>query len=168
MPRKVLRHQRRTILIVCEGYAEEELVRHIRALYLHRATALALSTKNARGKGAKHVLDHALRVRKRIRYDAFAVLLDTDQDWDENQQKRADANGIQVLGSAPCLEAWLLAVNGHAARESSALNKRDFERIYGTHAHDPAVYRNHFPKDVLDRARTGIEVLEQLLALLRV
>jgi hypothetical protein len=168
MPRKVLRPQRHTILIVCEGYAEEALVRHIRALYLHRATVIALSAQNARGKGGKHVVDHALRVRNRSSYDTYAVLLDTDQDWDDEQQKRADANGIRALKSVPCLEAWLLAVNGHAARENGSLNKREFERVYGTHAHDAAVYRNHFPKDVLDRARSRIDVLEQLLTLLRV
>ncbi len=168
MPRADSRHQRHTILIVCEGYAEEELVRYIRALYLPRPSSLALSTQNARGGGGKHVLDHALRIRKRVAYDELAILADTDQDWDNTQRQRALTNRIHALESSPCLEAWLLVVNGHTARGSGAQIKREFERIYGTHAHDPTVYPRHFPKGVLDNARSEIAVLDQLLQLLRV
>jgi hypothetical protein len=164
----VSRHQRHTILIVCEGYAEVELVGYIRSLYLPRAGNVAVSTQNARGGGGKHVLDQALRIRKRTGYNEMAILADTDQDWDDAQRQRARASSIIALESSPCLEAWLLAANGHPASGSGAQIKREFERVYRASAHDPAVYPKHFPKGVLDGARTRIEVLGQLLQLLRV
>jgi glycine betaine/choline ABC-type transport system substrate-binding protein len=168
MPGTDSRDQRHTILIVCEGYAEEELVRYIRALYLPRPGTVAVSTQNARGGGGKHVLDQALRIRKRTGFDEFAMLADTDQDWDDAQRRRAKASRIHALESSPCLEAWLLAVNGHAAKGSGAQIKREFERVYRASAHDPAVYPKHFPKHVLEGARSRIDVLSQLLQLLRV
>jgi hypothetical protein len=162
------RLQRHTILIVCEGYAEEALVRHIRSLYLARSGNVAVSTQNARGGGGKHVLDQALRIRKRAGYNELAILADTDQDWDDAQRQRARTSRIIALESSPCLEAWLLAANGHVARGSGAQIKREFARLYGASAHDPAVYPKHFPKVVLEGARARIEVLGLLLQLLRV
>ena len=168
MPAKVFRHQRRTILIVCEGYAEERLVQYIRALYLPRPSRLSVHTQNARGGGGKHVLDQALRIRKRTEYDELAILADTDQDWDNTQRQRATASRIHALESSPCLEAWLLAANGHAVKGNGVHIKREFERIYRAPAHDPAVYPAHFPRAVLDGARPKIKVLDQLLRLLQV
>lgn len=165
---KLLRQVRDTVLIVCEGYAEECFVRHLRSQYLSRTGDLALTTQNARGRGGQHVLDHALRLRKRGSYDQVAMLADTDQDWDDRQRARARGYRIQVVESSPCLEAWLLEVNGHRPPDSSGQCKEDFLRVYGLQAHDPKVYERHFNRVVLDNARARIEALDQLLRLIRV
>jgi hypothetical protein len=163
-----MRIQRRTILIVHEGYAEDYLLKHLRALYVPRDSGLALSLQNARGGGGRHALDLALRVRRRTDFDEVALLVDTDQDWDETQRRRAKQSGIQAIESSPCLEAWLLRVNGYSASGSGQQIKREFERRYGGPAHDRRIYEPHFPRTALDAARAHMEVLDQLLRLMRV
>jgi len=163
-----MRIQRHTILVVHEGYAEEHVLKHLRALYLARGSGLALTTQNARGGGGKHALDLALRVWRRTPYDQVALLIDTDQDWDDAQRERARRGGVLAIESSPCLEAWLLAVNGHAATGNGALIKKEFERRYGAPAHERHVYERHFPRSVLDANRDRVTVLDQLLCLMRV
>jgi hypothetical protein len=165
---KVLRPQRHTLLIVHEGYAEGSLLAHLKTLYVSRSSTLALTMQNARGGGGRHVLDHALRVRRRTTFDEVAILTDTDQDWDDAQRERARAGRILALESSPCLEAWLLGVHRHAVPANGAQIKRDFERFHGGPAHDPRVYPRHFPKDTLDNARARLSTLDQILRLLRV
>lgn len=162
-----MRIQRHTLLIVHEGYSEGCLLSHLRQLYLKGSLGVALSMKNARGRGGRHVLEHAISVRRRTQYDEVAVLLDTDQDWNEAQRRRAQAVGIKALESSPCLESWLLRVNGHDADGTGLQLKREFERRYGGRAHDAHVYARHFPREVLDNARQRIEVLDQILRLIR-
>src|SRR6185369_6878839 len=153
---KILRPQRHTLLIVHEGYAEECLLAHLKALYVPRNSGIAVSMQNARGGGGQHVLNHALRVRRRTAYDEIAILTDTDQDWDDAQRQRAIAGHIHAVESSPCLEAWLLDANGHQARGNGAQIKRQFEVVYGGVAHDPRVYPRNFPRELLDNARSRV------------
>lgn len=166
MPR-YLRPQLPTVLIVHEGYGEGCLLAHLKSLYVPRNAGFALTIQNARGGGGKHVLDHALRIRRRIAFDEIAILTDTDQDWDDTQRQRAMASRIHTLESDPCLEAWLLGVHGHAARGNGAQIKRDFLRLYSGPANDPSVYSRHFAKASLDAARARLAILDQILRLLR-
>jgi hypothetical protein len=163
---RTVRRVRRTIQIVCEGYAEEYFLKHVRSLYLARSGDVALTVKNARGKGGRAVLNHALSPRFRGHFDVMAILIDTDQDWGDAERARAKAGEVVVLESTPCLEAWLLAVNGHASRGNSAHCKREFERRFGAEAHEAEVYVRHFNRAVLDAARSRVRVLEQLLLLI--
>ncbi len=164
----IQRKQRHTLLLVHEGYAEGCLLAHLRALYVSRAASVALSMKNARGRGGRHALDLALRIKRRTEYDEFAIMVDTDQDWDDAQRRRAAGHGVLVIESAPCLEAWLLRVNGHDVPASSGQIKGEFARRYGGEAHRPRIYERHFPREVLDLARARIEVLDKVLRVMRV
>ena len=163
---KIVRHVRRTILIVGEGYAEVALLKHIRGQYLTRSDNVELRIKNARGKGGRRVLQHASTPRVREGFDVVAILVDTDQDWDDGQRAVARTKSVHVLESTPCLEAWLLAVHGHPNTGSSAVHKREFLRQFGSVAHDARVYERHFGKPQLDSARARVRVLSQLLDLL--
>jgi hypothetical protein len=162
-----LRAQRHTILIVHEGYAEGCLLTHLRTIYQPRNAALALTLRNARGGGGRHALDLALRMRRRSDFDEVTIFVDTDQDWDEAQRRRANASHIDVVESSPCLEAWLLQVNGHAAQGNGDQLKRDFLRHYGGAAHNDEIYARHFPRAALDAARLRLETLDRLLRLMR-
>ena len=51
----------RTLLIVGEGGAEEAFLKHVKHLYVPRGCGLIVTIKNARGKGAQHVINWTAR-----------------------------------------------------------------------------------------------------------
>ncbi len=159
---------RRTVRIVCEGYAEESFVKHMRSIYLGRRGNLALSTRNAHGKGGRNVLRYALTPSVRAGFDVVAIFLDSDTNWDDSQRKIAQQKGIHVLESDPCLEALLLTIAGHPSTGDSANRKRLFAAKFGAEAHEASVYALHFEQAVLDAARGRVPVLDRLLKLIGV
>lgn len=167
-----VRRVKRTRLIVCEGDAEEVLLRHLRALYLRdqQGSGIALTIKNHHGKGGDGVLQTTIRIAQRERqtWDHVAVLIDTDKDWSDTQRQQARRQRIHALESTPCLEAWLLEVVGQRAPAMTTDCKRTFFHQFGAEAHDDTLHGRHFPRHVLDAARTRIKVLDELLTLLGV
>lgn len=163
-----LRQQRYAVLVVGEGDAECEFLRHLKALYVGRNSNKAVTIKNARGKGGRGVLKTALdEVRyKGSAYDEVAVLLDTDTDWDDALRAKARQSKVMVFESTPCLEAELLRVAQHHASSVTALCKREFAQRFGHEAHDPEVWPAHFHKAVLDQAKNRVPVLASILDLL--
>lgn len=165
---KARRYEQRTVLLVGEGYAEVAFIEHLKTLYVSRGCGLALTVKNARGKGALHVVDVAIRQSRNAAFDVRAVLLDTDTDWNEKTQAMARKAKVQVVPCRPCLEAMLLALHGEMAQsKSSAQHKQAFATRFGAQAHDASVYARHFSFELLEKARPGSPELEQLLALLK-
>lgn len=162
------RQVRTTVLSVGDGYSEVGLLKHVRRLYLAGMPAISLSVNNARGKGGRAVLEHAISLQRQHAYDVVAVLVDTDTDWSDTERRRAKQKCIHTLESCPCLEAWLLGVHGENPPSDSAACKRRFEERFRYPAADDKVFDTHFGKAVLDDARQRIEVLDQLLKLIRV
>ncbi len=160
------RSARRTVRIVCEGYAEVCVVRHLRALYLSNSVGHALSHRNARGRGGQRALELATSTQVRAGIDQVAILIDTDQDWSDALRAVAHSKRVRVLESTPCLEAWLLQVAGHRPPDSSAACKRLFEERFRGEAHHEQVYHRHFGRPALDAARLKVPELDQLLALM--
>jgi hypothetical protein len=115
----------RTLLIVGEGYTEEAFLKHVKGLYVQRGCGLSVTIKNARGKGAKHVIEWTIRQIANASYDTVAVLLDTDTDWSASVAKIAKHKIICVIKSTPCFEALLLRLLGRDdAGDTHALKKR--------------------------------------------
>lgn len=161
-----LRQVARTLLLVGEGDAEVQFMQHLKGLYVQRGSGVVVTIKNARGKGAAHVVDFAFRQSRNAAYDVRATLLDTDADWNDKTRAVARKAKIQVLPCEPCLEAELLQV--HRAPVSgltTAQLKRDFLARFGAVASDEFVLR-HFSREVIDEARSRIVVLDELLNLL--
>lgn len=97
---------RLTLLAVGEGYAEVALLEHIRNLYTANNNGCHMAIKNARGKGAKHVVDYALKCAAQSAYDKKIALLDTDTTcWTQALQARARRQNLIIIPSTPCLEA---------------------------------------------------------------
>ncbi|MBC7718879.1 MAG: hypothetical protein H7Z77_03680 [Chitinophagaceae bacterium] len=164
--RKVQRHVLRAILIVGEGLAEVAFLNHLKALYIVRGCGLALTIKNAHGKGASHVVDVAIRQSRNAQFDIKAALLDTDTDWNEKTKAIAKKSKVQVVPCHPCLEAMLLALHGSSVEGlSSASCKQVFIEHFGEPAHERAVYVNNFSAEVLEKARLTSPGLQQLLRL---
>ncbi|MEY4909919.1 MAG: hypothetical protein RL260_3637 [Pseudomonadota bacterium] len=166
------RHVKRTLLIVCEGDAEELLLRHLRQSYLRDqpGVGIALTIKNHHGKGGDGVLQTTIRIARRESqtWDQVAVMIDTDKDWSDVQRKQARAKRIHAIESSPCLEAWLLDVAGKQPPMITAECKRLFLREFGAEAHDESIHTRHFDRGVLDAARARVSVLDDLLTLLGV
>ena len=51
----------KTLLIVGEGDSECVLLSHLKSIYVVRGSGWVVSIKNARGKGAAHVVDFTIR-----------------------------------------------------------------------------------------------------------
>lgn len=141
------RQVRTTVLLVGEGFSEVELLKHLRSLYTTNGNGFTAAVRNAHGKGAGNVVDHAIRQARQAEYDHKAVLLDTDADWTEAVRRRARSESIVIIQSAPCLEAWLLDVRGHGRERGSAEHKREFLVRCGFPAHDARVYPQHFTRE---------------------
>lgn len=166
MPRFV-RQQRTTVLIACEGHAEENFIKHIRTTFLHRSGGIALTIKNARGKGARHVLDHAIALWGQGGYDKVAIAYDTDVDLSASEKKRAHAKRIILLPSSPCFEATLLLLLGQTTPATTKACKTAFEKIAGWPAHHPRVIEHAaFGKANVERLRETIPVIARLFALI--
>lgn len=161
-PRQVAR----TVLLVGEGDAEVLFMQHLKGLYVQRGSGVVVTIKNARGKGAAHVVDFAFRQSRNAAYDVKAALLDTDTGWSDQTRAAARKAKVHTMLCQPCLEAVLLTMH-HMSIEgrSTAQLKREFAARFGATASDALVLRA-FSRDVLDEARYRITVLDTLLNLL--
>ncbi|MDO5624628.1 MAG: hypothetical protein Q4G71_08065 [Pseudomonadota bacterium] len=162
--RAAQRTQLATVLLVGEGHAEVALLHHLKTLYAPRGCGLAVTIKNAHGKGASHVVDYAIRQARNAAFDHKLALLDADTDWSAKVQTQASQGGIHVVACEPCLEALLLSVHGALrAGRSPAQLKRDFLARFGVQAHERDLYAAQFPRERLELARHTVGGLDQLL-----
>jgi hypothetical protein len=157
----------RTVLLVGEGDAEVLFVQHLKSLFVQRGSGVVVTIKNARGKGAAHVVDFAARQSRNAAYDLVVALLDTDADWNEKTRAAARKHKVKVLACEPCLEAVLLGIHQVPVRgRTSTQLKQAFEARFSGVAHDPAVWR-HFSQDTLDDAMPSAAVLGSLVHVLK-
>lgn len=157
------RHVARTVLVVGEGDAELLFLQHLKSLYVQRGSGVMVTLKNARGKGAAHVVDFAGRQSRNAADDVVVALLDTDADWNDRTRAAARKGRVHVAACEPCLEAVLLSIhNGTVQNRSTAQLKQDFVNRFGGAAHDPMVWR-HFNRVALDAALPRVAVLASLL-----
>ncbi|RDU97276.1 RloB domain-containing protein [Trinickia dinghuensis] len=161
------REEYETLLLVGEGETEVAFLSHIKALYVERGCGLAVKVICARGKGAAHVVDVAIRQRLNAAYDTVAVLLDTDTDWGPAVAKRANEHRIQVLRSEPMFEAMMLRVHRQSAEGRADELKRRFAPLVNGDGLDPRNYSTNFGDDILQMARQRELTLDHLLRLLR-
>jgi hypothetical protein len=156
----------RTVLVVGEGDAEVLFLQHLKGLCVQRGSGVVVTIKNARGKGAAHVVDFAIRQSRNAAYDVIAVLLDTDADWNDKTRATARKGKVHVSPCHPCLESVLLDIHEAPVQNRfTAQLKQDFQARFGGAAHDPATLR-HFHRGVLEQARPRVPVLGMLMHLL--
>lgn len=157
----------RTILLVGEGYSEEYFLKHLVGLYVQRGCGFRFDVKNARGMGAAHVVNVAIRQSKNADFDHRVALLDTDVGWDQRTESIARKERIQVLASTPCLEGLLLQIHKKPIQDRTTEQlKQAFEAAFAAPASEPSIYQRFFTKAVLEDARTKVATLQTLLTLL--
>jgi hypothetical protein len=162
-----MRRTHYTVMLVCEGDAEDQCARVIRDLYLPRNCGTTLHRKNAHGHGGAGALKVAIQLRGQTEYDSYAVLVDTDQHWGDVERALARQHHITPIENAPCLEAVLLAVDSLRPYPQTRDNKAIFAERYGGPASREGVIRRHFPRGKFDEARSRVNAIEQLLRLIR-
>lgn len=153
---------RKTRLIVGEGYDEVAFLNHVKQFPGVCGKGVVFKIANAKGKGAAHVIDCAIKLSANVAYDFKAAWLDTDTDWSPTVAKRARSKGIQVMASDPCFEALLLRIlrktpdlTGDLKKQLSPFVQNDSTR--------PESYSFHFSFAVLDEARQREPSLDSLL-----
>lgn len=161
-PRKVAR----TLLIVGEGDAEECLLGHLKALLVQRESGLAVTIKNARGKGAAYVVNFAIRHSRNRAYDDVLAMFDTDTAWTDGVRRTAVKHRVRVLPSEPCLEAMLLQSFRHKTEGlTSQQLKQRFQTVFGRPAHE-GQYLRELGLDFFNEARQRVVGFDVLLTLL--
>ncbi len=161
-----IRKAQRTLLIVGEGRHEEAFLNHLKRHYVQRDCGLSVTIKNARGKGAQHVIKWTARQIANAEYDTVAVLLDTDTDWNPKTEKMAKANRIHVLKSEPCFEAMMLRLIGKTATGNAQSLKKQFAPYVNNDATLRDHYALHFGPDCLQAGRGKELTIDALLKLL--
>lgn len=154
---------RRTLLVVGEGDSEEAFLKHLRDLYCAGGDGVAVTVRNAHGKGPENVVDHAIRQARIYRYDAQVALLDTDIHWTDRLKKDARRAGIDMVGSSPCLEGLLLSILGERPPERSDACKKRIKRLLDLDLTERGSYGAHFSREVLESARSNLPDLDRLL-----
>lgn len=162
------RQVNRTLLLVGEGDTEKAFLQHVKEIYAPRGCGLVVTVKNARGKGAKHVIEQTIKWTYTGAYDSVAVLLDTDTDWSPQVVKKAKSVQIVVLTSEPCFEAMMLRVAGENL--ATTTNSSELKEQFSPLVRDPLSknsYKDRFGQNVLEKARCREKTIENLLALFK-
>lgn len=157
---------KRTLLIVGEGYDEVAFLNHLKQLYVPRGCGLTVTVKNARGKGALHVVKWTAGQMANAEYDAVAALLDTDADWNLKTEKLARTKKIQVLKSEPCFEAMMLRLIGKPAIGGAHALKNQFAPYVNNDATLRDHYSANFGHGCLQAGRGKEPTIDELLKLL--
>ncbi|OGS94811.1 MAG: hypothetical protein A3G79_01495 [Gallionellales bacterium RIFCSPLOWO2_12_FULL_57_18] len=155
----------RTMLIVGEGRHEEAFLNHLKQLYVPRGCGLSVTIKNARGKGALHVIKWTAGQIANADYDTVASLLDTDTGWDAKTEKLARIKKIQVLKSEPCFEAMLLRLIGKPAIGDAHALKKQFAPFVNNDATQREHYAQYFGSECLNAGRGKEPAIDALLKL---
>lgn len=155
----------RTLLIVGEGYHEEAFLHHVKQLYAPRGCGLSVTVKNARGKGAKHVVEWTGRQIANTAYDTAAVLLDTDTDWSQAVAKFAKTKKIRVLTSEPCFDALMLRLVGENPCGDAKAMKKQLAPYVKQDATRRDHYAAYFGAECLQARRAQESTIDALLKL---
>lgn len=147
------------------GRHEEAFLNHLKQLYVPRGCGLSVTIKNARGKGALHVIDWTAKQIANADYDAVAALLDTDTDWNAKTEKLAKSKKIQVLKSEPCLEAMMLRLIGKSANGDAQALKKQFAPFVNNDPTQRESYALHFGPVYLMAGRSKEPTINALLRL---
>ena len=160
------RVQIKTLLIVGEGLDEEAFLKYLSSKLVTRGAGLKVTIKNAKGKGAKHVIDWTIRQAGIAHYDNVAALFDTDTDWTQAVKQQAKKHKILLLKSDPCFEAMLLRMLGITPEVDAKKLKKQFAPFVNNGSTIKENYAEHFSPEQLKAKQQLEPTIELLLNLL--
>lgn len=162
------RIQKKTMLIVGEGADEKAYLDYLKGELIGRGAGLSITTKNAKGKGAKGVIDWTIRQASHAQYDTVAALFDTDKDWSTAVEKRAKAHNIVLLKSDPCFEVMMLRLIGEKPNynpDNSSPLKSQFSRYVKGDSTVKENYSHYFGVRTILGKRHVEPTIDELLSL---
>ena len=167
MKNNKMREQKETLLLVGEGADEKAFLDYLKSHLAPRGSGAVITRKDAKGKGAKHVIDWTIRQATITQYDKVGVLFDTDTDWTLTVEKKAKQHKICLLKSEPCFEAMMLRMLNKTPELDSKKLKKQFVVFVNNDATDSKNYAKHFDVVILKTMRNTEQAIDQLLTLLK-
>jgi hypothetical protein len=168
-PYKKKRYQANKLLLIFgEGMNEEIFLKHLRKIYCCD-TGVAVTIKKGRGGDAKNIILDASKVPGG--FSRRVVILDNDKPKKEiqNARKIAKAKEIELIENTPCLEYLLLLIleSKNISTESKKC-KKIFEHGYiaKKRRREVCEYEKYFTKEVLDRKRETIMILDSIIKIM--
>lgn len=158
-----------TILAYGEAFTEKGFLAYLKLVYVKRRNNIAVTVRHGHGGSPGRIIKKALGLI--VSYSFGFVLLDTDQKWPQDLLEEAKNQGLQVIGSEPCIEGLFLSIlkpgGGFATRGSRAC-KTVFKKERSVEAHELELedYRKLFPKNLLDRRRRKINTLDKIILMM--
>ena len=162
-------HKRRatnkTILVVVEGYTEEALLKHIKALYLGLACGISVTVKNARGHGPQGVADAMSSACKIASFDYKSALLDSDIPICKKNEVFFASQKVELFLSVPAIEATLIELVGGKVRQNAntAECKQVLTRLLVGDSCEQRYYERHFTKPIIEAGRNNNILMDNLL-----
>lgn len=159
------RTQRKTLLVVGEGYTEVAFLNYLKHLYCRDKAGVSVTVKNAHGKGPDNIVQTAIREQRRGQYDKVAAVLDTDISWTEKLQKDAREYRVDLIGNSPCIEALFLRLLGQVVPEGTSACKTKITSVLDADLLNKDVYTDWCTIEKLQLLRRSDIGLNNLLNL---
>lgn len=159
--KKSVRKLKKTLLAVGEGSSEKAFLLHLKSIYSTGDPKVTVVT--AGGKGPNNVINHAIACMRCDGYDECVVLLDTDIPWPPKLVKQAEAKGIRLVGSDPCLEGFLLDILSRRKSNTNDGCKELLHPLLNGESTSRDSYSILFKKDIIENAKQRIEKLKVLV-----
>lgn len=158
------------MLVFGEGLHEEIFLKYLRSLYALNSGA-HIEIKKGKGGTAGNIVIGAYKVPGA--FDRRVVVLDNDKEKSEMEQARTEAKKrhIELIEHTPCLEFMLLNILQEGKsfeNKDSAWCKGEFESKYlhKKKRDDLNEYAKIFPRELIDRRRTKIAELDQIISII--
>lgn len=152
----------RTVLVVTEGYTDKAFAEHLKSLYITRGCGVSVKIRNAKGKGADNVMSTALGVKEG--YDRVVCFFDDDLPLKKVLRNKAERQKFVLIASSPCLEGLFLNILEMKVPGICHACKRSFSPIIdGADGKEASSYASIFSKDILEKRRLKIPVLDKLI-----
>lgn len=164
MAKRPLRKTNRTVLIVVEGETEEAFVTHLKSLYYRRGMKLTVHIRNAYGYGPQGIINKLKSVAQTAAYDHRIAVLDADVPLKAAEDKWLRGAKIEIIVSAPAIEAILLAILGKHAPDITGACKNELQKHASGDQTDARYHQRHFPLETLEQARGKVPALDALIA----
>jgi hypothetical protein len=159
----------KTLLIMCEGAADAAFVTHLKQLFEVRGSGWKITVDSANGKGARNVVNQAIRCVGA--FDKKAVFFDIDVGYDEQTKTEIKQHSLIELACEPCFEAVLLIILGQTVRanETSEKLKAQWRRAAGLSdgkvSSYKSAYSKQFNRDSIERAAASNTTLAEIMRL---
>ncbi len=116
-------------------------------------------------------LNHTISEIKLKSYDFVYCIVDTDRDeWNKELFIKANKNNIKLIGLEPvCLEGFLLkTINETKVPNKADACKSKLKRKLQTDLLSKHIFKTHFPKQLLQKQRRILPILNELINLFEV